>query len=57
MKFYDGFGGPTLDELIESQPVDVRDAINDVIYYAGTSDADWQILLAAGRIIAELRTK
>ena len=55
MKFYDGFGGPTLDELIESQPVDVRDAIEEVIEKAGTSDADWEILLAAGQIIAELR--
>lgn len=49
-----------LDKLIEARPPDVRAAIEEVIRVAGTSDADWSVLDAAGRIVAsrdaELKT-
>jgi len=44
-----------LDQLIEEQTPEVAKAINDLIERAGTSDADWNMLLAAGNMIAELR--
>lgn len=50
----DGFGGPTLDELIDRQPAEVANAIRKVIQHAGTEDCDsWDILLAAGQLIAK----
>jgi len=44
-----------LDQLINEQTPEVAKAINDLIEQAGTSDADWDVLLAAGNMIAELR--
>lgn len=44
-----------LDQLIEEQTPEVAKAINDLIERAGTSDADWDVLLEAGNMIAELR--
>lgn len=43
-----------LDSLIQKQPPEVVDAINRLIDMAGTSDADWQILVTAGQLISEL---
>jgi hypothetical protein len=51
----DGFGGPTLEECIEKESPEVQKAINDVIDEAGTSDADWAILRAAGILLAKVR--
>ena len=45
----------TLDELIENETQEIQDAINEVIESAGTSDADWSVLLSAGQLIARLR--
>ena len=44
-----------LDQLIEEQTPEVAKAIDDLIDRAGTSDADWNVLLEAGDMIAELR--
>ena len=44
-----------LDQLIEEQTPEVAKAINNLIERAGTSDADWNVLLEAGNMIAELR--
>lgn len=44
-----------LDELIENEPQEIQNSINDVIERAGTSDADWSVLLSAGQLIARLR--
>lgn len=45
-----------LDQLIEEQTPEVAKAINDLIDRAGTSDADFDVLLEAGNMIAELRS-
>jgi len=45
----------TLDELLDQQPPDVRAEIEAITSDAGTWDADWEVLLAAGRRSAELR--
>ncbi len=42
----------TLDELIAKQPPEIAAAIERVIEEAGTSDADWSVLLTAGKLIA-----
>lgn len=44
----------TFDECLDKQPPNVRLAINAVVDRAGTYDADWQVLQAAGEIIADL---
>lgn len=43
----------TLDESMGKLDPDVRECIQSVIDRAGTSDADWQVLLAAGELLAE----
>jgi len=45
----------TLDELIDNETQEVQDAIYEIIDDAGTSDADWSVLLSAGQLIAKLR--
>lgn len=47
--------GMTLDELIENETQEIQDAINEVIENAGTSDADWNVLLSAGELIAKYK--
>lgn len=42
----------TLDELLTTVPENVRQAIESVCDKAGTCDADWCILKAAGELIA-----
>lgn len=44
----------TLDESLQSVSPNVRRAIEKVADRAGTYDADWQVLNAAGEIIATL---
>ena len=43
-----------IDECLAKVPPTVRMAIEQVCERAGTYDADWQVLKAAGEIIAEL---
>lgn len=45
----------TLDELLMAVPEDVRKAVDAVCDRAGTFDADWCILKAAGELIAKPR--
>lgn len=47
----------TLDELIEQQPPAVQSAIEAICDKAGTSDADWEVLLAAGEMVAVLQAE
>jgi hypothetical protein len=47
----------TLDECLETVNEKVADEIERLIEIAGTSDADWQILKAAGEEIAKLKAK
>lgn len=42
------------DELMEAQPEGVKKAIDAICEEAGTSDADWEVLLAAGIAIDKL---
>jgi hypothetical protein len=46
-----------LDELLAEQPATVSTAIQTLVDAAGTSDADWSVLLVAGRRVADLETK
>jgi len=46
----------TIDQLLDAQSPDVRAEIEAITREAGTWDADWQVLLAAGTRSADLRT-
>jgi len=45
------------DELRIQQPEDIQAALDNIVDKAGTSDADWSVLLAAASIIAQLRAE
>lgn len=45
----------TIDELLETVPLQVKEAIVEICERAGTYDADWQILKAAGELLAKNR--
>lgn len=46
----------SFDAMLTTVPEDVREAIEEVCNEAGTFDADWCILKAAGELIAKSRT-
>lgn len=46
----------TIDECLERVPPNVRLAIEQVAERAGTYDADWSVLLAAGELLANSRS-
>jgi hypothetical protein len=43
----------TLDELLETVSPEVKQAIEDICERAGTWDAEWSVLKAAGELLAE----
>ena len=43
----------TLDELLETVPVEVKNAIEEICEEAGTYDADWEVLKVAGELLVE----
>lgn len=45
----------SFDAMLTTVPEDVREAIEEVCNEAGTFDADWCILKAAGELIAKSR--
>ena len=47
----------TLDELLETVSPEVKEAIIDICERAGTYDADWEVLKAAGKLIARYKEK
>jgi hypothetical protein len=51
----------TIDELLETVPAEVKAAIEEIEHKAGTIDADWEFIKAAGELIvsakAEIRDK
>lgn len=44
-----------LDELLETVPPEVKEAIVEICEMAGTYDADWQVLKAAGELLVKNR--
>lgn len=46
----------SFDAMLTTVPEDVREAIEEVCNEAGTFDADWCILKAAGELIVKSRT-
>ncbi len=46
-----------IDELLETVSPEVRKAIEDLCDEAGTWDADWSVLKAAGEMLADLSRK
>ena len=42
----------TLEELLQTVPAEVKAAIEQIEDKAGTSDADWQFIKAAGELLA-----
>ena len=45
------------ERLLENLPPHVRDAIERIVFIAGTSDADWQVLKAGGELLSEATEK
>jgi len=45
----------TLDELLDKLPKEQREAIIEICEAAGTYDADWKILEAAGKLLASAK--
>lgn len=45
----------TLDELLETVPVEVKNAIEEICERAGTYDADWEVLKAAGELLVKYK--
>lgn len=45
----------TLDELLETVPPQVKEAIEEICERAGTYDANWQILKAAGELLVQYK--
>lgn len=45
----------TLDELLETVSVEVKNAIEEICERAGTYDADWEVLKAAGELLAKYK--
>lgn len=43
----------TLGELLEAVPLQVKEAIVEICERAGTYDADWQVLKAAGELLVK----
>ena len=43
----------TLDELLETVSPEVKEAIIDICERAGTYDADWEVLKAAGELLVK----
>ncbi len=47
----------TLDELLETVSPEVKQAIEDICERAGTWDAEWSVLKAAGELLTLERMK
>lgn len=47
----------TLDELLEAVSPEVKEAIVEICERAGTYDANWEVLKAAGELIARYKEK
>lgn len=47
----------TIDELLETVSPEVKQAIEDICDRAGTWDAEWSVLKAAGELLAKERTR
>ena len=45
----------TLDELLETVSVEVKNAIEEICERAGTYDADWEVLKAAGELLVKYK--
>jgi hypothetical protein len=45
----------TFEECLNQLDPDIRRAVNDIVDRAGTSDADWAVIKAAGEMLAECR--
>lgn len=45
----------TLDELLETVPVEVKNAIEEICEKAGTYDANWEVLKAAGELLVKYK--
>lgn len=43
----------TFNELLETVPVEVKNAIEEICEMAGTYDADWEVLKAAGELLVK----
>lgn len=48
---------PTYEECLDQEPKDVQLAIKEIVEMAGTTDASWSILQAAGRALADARNE
>lgn len=42
----------TFNELLETVPPEVKTAIEEIEHKAGTTDADWEFVKAAGELLA-----
>lgn len=47
----------TIEELLETLPVEVQEAIKQIEHKAGTIDADWEFIKAAGELIVSAKSE